>query len=121
MLQKNRKLKKAAAKVICNPFANHESTKAIKENSIGKNLSAGNSHLPKVSVYDVEKPYEILIVIKSTDMDEIPPKLIKLFENVLRKPLAIVINNSFDKGMFPDNTRIACVSPWINTLRINIL
>ena len=54
-------------------------------------------------------------------MDEIPPKLIKLFENVLRKPLAIVINNSFDKGMFPDNTRIACVSPWINTLRINIL
>ena len=40
-----------------------------------------------------------------------PPKLIKLPAKVLSKPLAIAINNSFNKGMFPDNAKIACVSP----------
>ena len=41
----------------------------------------------------------------------IPPKLIKLSAKVLSKPLAIEVNNSFNKGIFPDNAKIACVSP----------
>ena len=46
---------KKAVEVICQLFANNESIKAIKENNIAKNLTAGNSHLPKVSACDVEQ------------------------------------------------------------------
>ena len=56
-LQRNRKLKttKNAKQVIYKSFANHESIKAIKENNIEKSLTAANSHLPKVSVRDLEQ------------------------------------------------------------------
>ena len=43
-------------------------------------------------------------------MNKIPRNLIKLSATVLSKPLAIVINNSFNRGMFPGNTKITCVS-----------
>ena len=102
---------KKAVEVICKSFANHESIKAIKENNIAKNLTAGNSHLPQVSACDVEQFLRNIDSKKSTSIDKIPPKLIKLSANVLSKPLAIAINNSFNKGMFPDNAKIACVSP----------
>ena len=49
--------------------------------------------------------------MKSTDIDKIPAKLIKLSAKVLSQPLAIAVNSSFNKGIFPDNTKIACVSP----------
>ena len=40
--------------------ANHEIIKATKEKKIEKNLTTGNSHLPKVSARDVEQ--EILML-----------------------------------------------------------
>ena len=46
---------KKAVEVIYKSFANHESIKAIKENNIAKNLTAGKSHLPKVSACDIEQ------------------------------------------------------------------
>ena len=39
-------------------------------------------------------------------MDKIRPKLIKLSAKVLNKPLTIVINSSFNKGLFSDNAEI---------------
>ena len=102
---------KKAVEVICKSFANHESIKAIKENNIAKNLTAGNSHLPKVSACDVEQLLRNIDSKKSTGTDKIPTKLIKLSAKVISKPLVIAINNSFNKGMFPDNAKIACVSP----------
>ena len=101
---------KKAVEVICKSFANHESIKAIKENNIAKNLTAGNSHLPKVSACDVEQLLRNADS-KSTGIDKIPPKLIKLSAKVLSKPFAIAINNSFNKVMFAGNAKIACVSP----------
>ena len=47
--------KAVEVEVIYKSFANHESIKAIKENHIAKNLTAGKSHLPKVSACDVEQ------------------------------------------------------------------
>ena len=102
---------KKAVEVICKSFANHESIKAIKENNIAKNLTAGNSHLPKVSACDVEQLLRNIDSKKSTGIDKIPPKLIKLPAKVISKPLVIAINNSFNKGMFSDNAKIECVSP----------
>ena len=97
--------------VICKLFANHESIKAIKEINIAKNLTAGNSHLPKVSACDVEQVLRNIDSKKSTGIDKILPKLIKLSGKVLSKPLATAINNSFNKGMFPDDAKISCISP----------
>ena len=71
-----------AIEVICKSFANHESIKAIKENNIAKNLTAGNSHLPKVSACDVEQLLRNIDSKKSTGIDKIPPKLIKLSAKV---------------------------------------
>ena len=102
---------KKSVEVICKSFANHESIKAIKENNIAKSLTAGNSHLPKVSACDVEQLVSNIDSKKALGIDKIPPKLIKLSPKVLSKPLAIAINNGFTKGMFPDNAKIACVSP----------
>ena len=97
---------KKAVEVICKSFANHESVKALKKKITAKNLTAGNSHLPKVSAYDVEQLLRNIDSKKSTGIDKIPPKLIKLSAK------ATAINNSFNNGIFPDNAKIVCVSPW---------
>ena len=102
---------KKAVEVICKSFANHESIKAIKENNIAKNLIAGNSHFPKVYACDVEHLLRNNDSKKSTGIDKTLPKLIELSAKVLSKPLAIAINNSFNKGMFPGNANVACLSP----------
>ena len=100
---------KKAVEVICKSFANHESIKAIKENNIAKNLTAGNSHLPQVSACDIEQPLGNIDNKKFTGIDKIPPKPIKLSAKVFRKSLSIAI--SFHKEMFPDNAKITCLSP----------
>ena len=100
---------KKAVEVICKSFANLQSIKAIKENNIAKNLTVGNSHLPQVSACDVEQILRNIDNKKSTGIDKIPPKPIKLSAKVLRKSLSIAI--SFHKGMFPDNAKITCLSP----------
>ena len=43
--------------VICKLFANDDGIKVTNEKKTEKNLKVGNSHLPKVSAYDVEKPH----------------------------------------------------------------
>ena len=87
-----------------------EVSKLIKENKIAKNLTVGNSHLPQVSACDVEQLLRNIDSKKSTVIDRISPKPIKLSAKVLRKPLSIAISNSFHKGMFPDNAKITCLS-----------
>ena len=66
---------KKAVEVICKSFPDHESIKAIKENNIGKNFTAGNSNLPKVSACHVEQLLRNIDSKKSTGIDKIPPKL----------------------------------------------
>ena len=48
---------------------------------------------------------------KATGTDKFPPKLVKISSEVLSQPLADAINNSISKGVFPDNAKIASVSP----------
>ena len=48
---------------------------------------------------------------KATGTDKIPPKLVKISAEVLSQPLADATNNSIFKGVFPDNAKIASVSP----------
>ena len=46
----------------------------------------------------------------------IPPKLIKIAASVLCQPLSNAINNSLSKDIFPDNAKIAMVSPLDSVL-----
>ena len=50
-------------------------------------------------------------VKKARGTDKIPPKLVKISAEVLSQPLADAVNNSISKGDFPDNSKIASVSP----------
>ena len=49
--------------------------------------------------------------IKASGFDKIPPKLVKLAAGVLAAPLSKTINNSISKGVFPNEAKIALVSP----------
>ena len=63
-------------------------------------------------------PNEIWKVLKEIDtkktvgFDIIPPKLVKIAVHVLCSPLSKAINNSLLQGIFPDDTKIALVSPF---------
>ena len=48
---------------------------------------------------------------KSTGIDKIPPKLVQLSADILSTPLSNAINNSILKGKFPDDVKVASVSP----------
>ena len=48
---------------------------------------------------------------KSVGVDKIPPKLIQLSADILSNPLSNAINNSILKGKFPDDAKVASVSP----------
>ena len=48
---------------------------------------------------------------KSTGIDKIPPKLVQLSADILSTPLSNAINNSILKGKFPDDAKVASVSP----------
>ena len=48
---------------------------------------------------------------KVSGFDKIPQKLVKLAAGVLAAPLAKTINSSISKGVFPNEAKIALVSP----------
>ena len=48
---------------------------------------------------------------KATGTDKIPPTLVKVSSEVLSQPSVDAMNNGISKGVFPDNVKIASVSP----------
>ncbi|XP_065678482.1 uncharacterized protein LOC136093410 [Hydra vulgaris] len=48
---------------------------------------------------------------KSLGTNSIPTHLLKLTSHVICKPLCTILNNSFNKGLFPDVFKIAKVIP----------
>lgn len=48
---------------------------------------------------------------KAAETDKIPPKLVKLSAIVLSQLLVNAINKSISRGVFPDNTKTAPISP----------
>ena len=78
--------------------------KEVTQENWKKKFTARNRNLPTVSACDGELLLRNIDGKKSTGIDKIQPKLIKLSEELLSHPLAIAINNSFNKWMFPDNS-----------------
>ena len=59
-----------------------------------------------ISEQDVKKILNELSTEKSTGVDMMPPKLVKLAANYLAEPLSQSINNSIKKGCFPKMLRL---------------
>ena len=60
---------------------------------------------------EVQKRLKNINTKKATGFDKIPPKLVKLWAEILSTPLSIAINNSLKYGIFPDDAKIALVIP----------
>ena len=68
-----------------------------------------------VYVTNPEEIFELLSVLdikKAVGFEMIPTKLVKMAASVLCQPLSNAINNSLSKGIFPDDAKIAMVSPF---------
>ena len=64
-----------------------------------------------ISEQEVKKILKELSTEKSTGVDLVPPKLVKLAANYLTRPLSQSINDSVKKGLFPENSKFASVTP----------
>ena len=71
--------------------------------------------IPKASVEDINFILKNLNVNKSPGPDLLPPKLIKSVKDIIDKPLTDVINYMIESCIFPDNAKIAHVTPVFKT------
>ena len=99
--------KRIAIQVIKKYFENHPSIKQIQENFQHKHIPS----IPYTTTEEVKKLLKEVNAKKASGFDKIPPKLVKLAAGVLAAPLSKTINNSISKGVFPNEAKIALVSP----------
>ena len=99
--------KRIAIKVIKKYFENHLSIKQIQENFQHQHIPS----IPYTTTEEVKKLLKEVNAKKASGFDKIPPKLVKLAAGVLAAPLSKTINNSISKGVFPNEAKIALVSP----------
>ena len=100
-----------ASHLICKNFENHQSIKEIRRNLIESAPPAQSKTQAFVSSEHVKKLLKNIDQKKSTGIDKIPPKLVQLSADILSTPLSNAINNSILKGKFPDDAKVARVSP----------
>ena len=48
---------------------------------------------------------------KATGHDRISPKLLKDCADIVAESLKVIFNKSIEMGVFPDDFKVACVSP----------
>ena len=99
---------KANLESITDTFQNHESVQRIKlPNFHSKSSSTFNS----VSELDVKKEILNLSSKKTTRKGDIPAKILKSSINAYLSELTILINNCLKKGVFPDDLKLADITP----------
>ena len=94
---------------IVRHYEDHPSVRHIKKNV--KTPQNFTCSLLTISEQEVKKILRELSTEKSAGVDTIPPKLVRLAANYLAGPLSQSINNSIKKGMFPENAKVASVTP----------
>lgn len=92
---------------IINKHVNHESVEYIKHHI----CQDQTFHFQPVSESDVSKKLKALNAKKATGCDKIPPKLIKMGEQKLAKPITSLINMSIKQSIFPESLKCAQVTP----------
>ena len=86
---------------------NHPSINAINS----KKADCPDFKFHSVEFSDVSKEIDKLNSKKATGMDGIPPKIVKISKNTITNYLTSMINLSFQTATFPDNLKIAQVTP----------
>ena len=71
-----------------------------------KTKTNSTCYLLAISEQEVKKILKELSTEKSTGVDILPPKLVKLAANFLARPLSQSIDNSIKKGCFPKMQRL---------------
>ena len=104
----NIKNKRIAIQVIKQYFENHPSIKQIQEHFQHKDIPL----IQYATIEEVKKLLKEVNAKKASGFDKIPPKLVKLASGVLAAPLWKTINNITLKGVFPNEAKIALVSPF---------
>ena len=100
-----------AIHLICKTFENHQSINEIRRNFTESAPPTQSKTQAFVSSEHVKKLLKNIDQKKSTGIDKIPPKLVQLSADILSTPLSNAINNSILKGKFPDDAKVASVSP----------
>ena len=96
--------------MVIKEIVHHPSILKIREN-FDNSQTVEQFQFNSVTTSEIYKLLKNIDDKKATGTDKIPPKLVKISAEVLSQPLANVINNSISKGVFPDNAKIASVSP----------
>ena len=101
-----------AIDLVVQMYLDHSSINRIKTTS--KNQISSITSSSNACGTNPEEIFELLSALdikKAVGFDMIPLKLVKIAASVLCQPLSIAINNSLSKGIFPDDAKIAMVSP----------
>ena len=91
---------------ILSYYENHASVLAIKEKCM--NLSF---ELPHASEETINEIIISLNTKKSTGIDDIPPKLVKISADIIKKPLSQIINSAIKEGSFPNLMKLGKLTP----------
>ena len=94
-------------KSIIDSYENHPIIIKIKEN-IGKNLSFSLRSATKTEINDILKGLD---TNKSTGIDDIPAKFVKIAADILDEPMNHIINKSIKDCKFYDDAKIAVIPP----------
>ena len=94
--------------IITDRYENHPSILRIKEqmNDINTNFEFQQATEAEIASYLTS-----LNPKKPPGYDKIPPKLVKLSSDILSKPLTMIINSGIRAHIFPENEKIASVTP----------
>ena len=100
-----------AIHLICKTFENHQSINEIRRNFTESAPPTQSKTQAFVSSEHVKKLLKNIDQKKPAGIDKIPPNLLQLSADILSTPLSNAINNSILKGKFPDDAKVASVSP----------
>ena len=99
---------KANLESIIDTFQNHESVQRIK---LANFHSKSSLKFNSVSELDVKKEILNLSSKKATRKGDIPAKILKNSINTYLSELTILINNCLKEGVFPDDLKLADITP----------
>ena len=80
-------------------YRNHSSIQRINDMNLDKTFK-----IPLSTENDIRDIISKLDVSKSSGIDKISAKLVKLAADIISKPLCIILNHSIRKGKFPENS-----------------
>ena len=92
---------------ILTKHKNHPSVSKIKDNNTSNEIF----QFHEIEEKDIKNIFHEINPKKSTGVDQIPPKLVKLSSDYLIAPITKAVNSSIRSSTFPDNAKIAAVTP----------